>query len=407
MKNSLHTLVTAMLALVPLTILNLSSAIAQTPAATPNAKAEMAAEQKAPVKVAKKNQRTPLILAENAPGSYTVVKGDTLWGISGRFLKEPWRWPEIWNMNKDQIKNPHLIYPGDMVRLGFDASGNPSLSLESGTGSTVKLSPQVRVERLSTAIPSISARAIGPFLTVPLVLEEEGMRNAPRIVSTEEKRVVIGAGNTAYVVGMPDNPQKSWHIYRPGPQLVDPDSKEVLGYEAIYLGTASIKQPGEVTIIDIKKSAQEINRGDFLTPAVEAALPSYSPRAPEKTVKGAIISIPAGVAETGQYSIVVINRGKRDGLEVGHVLATQQKGEWVKTDTSNTGGRGSLNWKGLFDAAKGGVGAGDGKALPSEVRLPDEKNGTIFVFRVFEKVSYALIMQSARPVAVNDVVVNP
>ncbi len=399
MKNSQRLLVATLLTLVPFTA---SSVLAQ----TPNAQAEMAAEQKAPSKIAKKAERKPLVLAESAPGSYTVVKGDTLWGISGKFLKEPWRWPEIWNMNKEQIKNPHLIYPGDVVRLGFDVNGNPSLSLESGTGNTVKLSPQIRVERLATSIPSISSRAIGPFLTIPLVMEVEGMGAAPRIISTEEKRVVIGAGNSAYVAGMPANPQKSWHIYRPGKQLLDPETKEVLGYESIYLGTASVKQPGEVTIVEIRKSAQEINRGDFLTPAVEAALPSYSPRAPEKTVKGAIISIPAGVAETGQYSIVVINRGKRDGLEVGHVLATEQKGEWVKTDTSNTDGRGSLNWKGLFDAAKSGV-SGDGTSLPSELRLPDEKNGTLFIFRVFEKVSYALIMQSARPVAVNDTVVNP
>jgi LysM repeat protein len=372
-------------------------------AQAPNAKAEMAAEQKAPLKTAKKTERSPLVLAENAPGSYTVVKGDTLWGISGKFLKEPWRWPEIWNMNKDQIKNPHLIYPGDTIKLSFDANGNPSLSLESGTGNTVKLSPQVRVERLSTSIPSISARTIGPFLTIPLVAEEEGLGSAPRIIATEEKRVVIGAGNSVYVVGMPENPQKSWHVYRPGSELVDPETKEVLGYQSIYLGTGSVKQPGEVTILEIKKSAQEINRGDFLTPAVESALPSYSPRAPEKTVKGSVIAIPSGVAETGQYSIVVLNRGRRDGLEVGHVLATLQKGEWVKTDTSNTSGRGSLNWKGLIDAAKGG----NEKAIPSEVRLPDEKNGTLFVFRVFEKVSYALIMQSARPVSVNDIVVNP
>ncbi len=398
MKNSQRLLVATLLTLVPFAVTGLS-AVAQ----TPNAKAEMAAEQNAPLKTAKKAERKPIVLAENAPGSYIVVKGDTLWGISGKFLKEPWRWPEIWNMNKDQIKNPHLIYPGDIIKLSFDANGNPSLSLESGTGNTVKLSPQVRVERLSTSIPSISARTIGPFLTIPLVSEVEGLGSAPRIISTEEKRVVIGAGNSVYVVGMPENPQKSWHVYRPGPELVDPETKEILGYQAVYLGTGSVKQPGEVTILDIRKSVQEINRGDFLTPAVESALPSYSPRAPEKTVKGSVIAIPSGVAETGQYSIVVLNRGKRDGLEVGHVLATLQKGEWVKTDTADASGRGSLNWKGLIDAAKGG----NEKGIPSEVRLPDEKNGTLFIFRVFEKVSYALIMQSARPVSVNDIVVNP
>lgn len=380
------------------------------------------AESAAPIKpaAAKTIATRPLTLAENAPDSYTVVKGDTLWGISGKFLKEPWRWPEIWNMNRDEVKNPHWIYPGDVIRLDFDGSGQPRLSLTAGN--IIKLSPHIRVDRFSQAIPSIPARVIAPFLSLPLVIEINGLQNAPRIVATEEGRVIVGAGNGAYVVGMNESLGAKWQIYRPGAALTDPDTKEILGYEAKYLGDAHVSKFGETSTIDILRSTQEINRGDRLTPTVESAAPSYSPHAPDKPIGGSVIAINGGVTESAQYSVVALNRGKRDGLEVGHVLATFQKGEWASTKTEdssaafrwNTDSSPPHNPTVDNNAQVPPSGTASSQAathaeisIPSQVKLPDERNGLIFVFRVFDKVAYALVMQSRRSLRIGDRVANP
>lgn len=320
-------------------------------------------------------------LTDGAPSTYTVVRGDTLWGISGRFLKDPWRWPEVWNMNRDEIKNPHLIYPGDVIRLDFTADGKPRLSLD-GEASTVKLSPRVRVERLSQAIPSIPGTAIGPFLSQPLIVDEKGLDDAPKIVATEDGRVIIGAGNIAYVDSIDSALGTKWQLYRPGKPLRDPDTQEILGYEASYVGDARVTRFGRPSTIEIVRSNQEVGRGDRLAPNHEVALPSFSPRAPEKKIQGKIISVDRGVAETAQYAIVVLNRGKRDGLEVGHVLVTYHAGELVTIDN------------------------GSGKNL-SQLKLPDERNGLVFVFRVFDRLSYALVMHSRGSVHINDVVQTP
>jgi hypothetical protein len=358
-------------------------------------------------KAAKEN---PLLLSNDAPTIYTVVKGDTLWDISGKFLKEPWRWPEIWNMNRDQIKNPHLIYPGDVVKLSFDASGKPMLSIVSGGASagdtTAKLSPRIRSQLLGQAIPSIPARAIGPFLTAPLVTDEGALKNAPRIVASEDNRVVVGAGNTVYAIGLRLEQGIRWQVYRPGKQLVDPVTKEALGTEAMYLGDAKVVRfgatPADASTIEIISSTQEINRGDRLTPAGEPTLPQYSPRAPDKQVKGAIVSVMGGVSETAQYSIVVLNMGKREGIEVGHVLSAQQGGETVQTSTGEDQGRG---WWPKSMLPKSWRTGPDG--LPLEINLPTERNGLLVVFRVFDRVSYALVMSSKRALKVGDVVQTP
>jgi hypothetical protein len=385
-------------------------------------------------------------LVENAPSSYTVVKGDTLWGISGKFLKDPWRWPEIWNLNKDQINDPHWIYPGDLIRLEITADGKPRLSVDTSPGSslagavgadgTIKVVPRVRVDRLAQGIPSIPGAAISPFLGQPLVVEENGLADSPRIVAAEESRVVIGAGNSAYVDFVDPSQGTKWQIYRQGAALKDPDTGETLAYNAVFLGDARVTRfgsPGTPATIEVIKSVQEVNRGDRLTPTRESVIPSYAPRAPETKITGKIISVEGGVAEVGQYSVVIINRGKRDGLEIGHVLATYRAGEWV-----NTRDRGSS-----MNLGMGGLGSGisnlwnrlkpnpvvpDSQAAPapsaaptsataeadrqraaqaSEMKLPDERNGLIFVFRVFDRVSYALIMQTRRPTYLYDVVQTP
>ena len=339
----------------------------------------------------------PLTLAENAPSTYTVVKGDTLWDISGKFLREPWRWPEIWNMNREQIKDPHWIYPGDVISLTFDADGRPRLSLngvDGATGGTLRLSPSIRVDKLSQAIPSIPSRVIGPFLTLPLVVEAGALAGAPKIIAADDDRVVIGAGDKAYAVGLQAEQGTRWQVYRPGKALIDPATRELLGYEVTYLGDARVSRFGEASAINVVKSTQEINKGDRLTPAAEGTIPSYSPRSPDKNIKGTVISIVGGVSEGAQYSIVVLNLGKREGMEVGHVLATLRSGAVVSTNTEG------------YNTSAATSGSA-GPSIPRKVKLPDERNGLLFVFRVFDKVSYALIMNSNRSVRVGDAVQTP
>lgn len=324
---------------------------------------------------------TEIALQDRHPDRYIVVKGDTLWGIAGKFLKQPWRWPEIWKMNKQQIKNPHWIYPGDMIVLDM-SSGSPELRLVKGL-ETIKLSPRVRVEPAETgAIPSIPLAAIGPFLSKPLVIAEGELEKAPYIIGTEESRVILGAGNSAYAQSIMEGGALNWHIYRPGKALVDPDSNETLGYEAVYLGDARITRFGAPATINITKSTQEINIGDRLVEMKEDATSAYVPHAPEKAILGRIVSAYGGVAEVGRGSIVTLNKGGQDGLEIGHVLALYRHGRSIAP------------------------GANDDTS-PETVKLPDERYGLVFVFRVFEKLAYALVMQSERPVQILDDVRTP
>jgi len=375
-------------------------------------------------------------LAADAPSEYTVVKGDTLWGIAGRFLKDPWKWPHIWQMNQEQIKNPHLIYPGDVVRLDREAlrlsiggagggeggaAGGMGGSSAEAAANVVKLDPRVRVEPLQTAIPSIPGSAIGPFLTQPVVVEVGGLDNAPSIISTQESRVVIGAGDTAYADRIGTDDGLNWQVFRQGVALEDPESGEILGYEAQYVGDARVQRFGNPTTLQIVKARQEIHRGDRLMPAREAAYPSYIPRAPDKPIVGAIMSVDGGVSELGQNQVISINRGARDGVEIGHVLATYRRGQVV----SNYGR--SMDYTGagrIFSGLDvkpvpvvpeppappqpaGESGKVVGVAMTGEVKLPDERNGLIFVFRVFDKMSYALVMRSLRPIYIGDVVRTP
>ncbi|MDO8598012.1 MAG: LysM peptidoglycan-binding domain-containing protein [Sulfuricaulis sp.] len=321
-------------------------------------------------------------LAENPPDRYIVQKGDTLWGIAGKFLKEPWRWGEIWRLNKDQIRNPHRIYPGNVIVLDRSRTP-PQLTL----GPTVRLSPQVRAEPLDTdAVPAIPASAIEPFLTQPLVIEQGGLENAPRIVATEENRVHLGPGSKAYVSGLGQRTETTWQIFRPGRALVDPDSNQTLGIEAIYLGTGRIIRQGEPATMQIVTTTQEISQGDRMVPAGAPVINQYVPRAPATMVKGRIISLYDGLAtsEGGKYSIVSVNKGRRDGLELGHVLAVLRTGALIPDPQS------SLS----RDSAP-------------MIKLPDERYGLVFVFRTFDAVSYALVMDSSRPITSGDVVQSP
>lgn len=315
----------------------------------------------------------PLQLADNAPDRHTVVPGDTLWGISGKFLREPYRWPELWRMNKEQIKNPHRIYPGQVLVL--DRSGtDPQLRIE-----TVKVEPKVHSEQLSQAIPSIPQNIIEPFLSRPQVLEEDGLKDAPKIVATQEDRVYIGPGGRVYVSGMKGD-VKLWQVFRPTKPVIDPETKEPIGHEAFYLGTAKQVAEGDPATVDIISAVQEIGVNDRLIPSPRADIVNYAPHRPSKPIQGQVAAIYGGVKETGRHSIVTLNRGKRDGIENGHVLAIYRNGgERVYRDGNET----------------------------SNIKLPPERYGLVFVFRVFDRISYALVMDVSRPVVVSDIVRTP
>jgi hypothetical protein len=350
-------------------------------------------------------------LQENAPDRYIVVKGDTLWSISGKFLKDPWRWPEVWRMNKEQIHSPHRIYPGNIIVLD-QSRGQPQLKLATPIVME-KLDPKVRVEKLGTDIPSIAPGAIEPFLSRPLVIEKDGLLNAPRIVATREDRVNIGSGSTAYVTGIDKSNQGLWNIYRPGKALIDPDNGAVLGYEAIFLGTAKVIREGNPATIEIITAKQEMGRGDRLVPAARALPLNYVPHAPDNFIKGRIVSTYGALSETGANSIIAINRGERDGVEIGHVLALYRYGKYFDDVTPLKHPKPSAQPAPAAESPYHTPDTGhDYKEKPTggekvRLKMPDERYGLIFVFRVFDRVSYALIMNTSRPVDASDVVQSP
>ena len=325
-----------------------------------------------------------LELADKAPEQYTVVRGDTLWDISGKFLKKPWRWPEIWRMNKAQIKNPHLIYPGDIIYLNRDANGKPYLSLrrgsKSGLSSQEKLRPKIYEELLTEAIPPIPASAIEPFLSAPLIIEQDEMEDATRIVATQEGRVFLGMGDTAYVTNA-DPEQKQWHVYRRGKPLHDPeDPTQILAYEAYFLGSANQVRPGDPAIFEITVAKEEIGQGDRLVAAERPKLVDYVPHRPDTDIDGRIVSVYGRVGTGGNLSIISINRGEADGLEIGHILALERNRTVVQRNERDQ---------------------------KEEFVIPAVHTGLIFVFRTFEHISYALVLQSEGPIDTNDFVRTP
>ena len=356
-------------------------------------------------------------LQDNPPERYAVTRGDTLWGISKRYLKNPWRWPDLWGMNKEEVRNPHLIYPGNV--LVFDmSSGQPRLRLEgdgpgglaevakgTGVGSTVKLSPRVRSEQLSgTAVRSISASVINPFLNRPLIVAPDPFEHAPRIVATPENRVLVSDGDIAYVEGITKDSPPLWQVYRPSKPLIDPTTKEVLGFEVLYLADAQVRDYGGVSTVKILRARQEVGVGDRLVLAPPSDILAYVPRAAKASQEGQVISAPDTViSEIGQQQIIVLNVGARNGVETGQVFALYRSGivstpRRLPSSTSNDPHRAEIvTVQSEFDPKKVG----------GPVTLPDERYGITFVFRVFEKVSYALVMNAARPVNLLDRVKAP
>ncbi len=326
-------------------------------------------------------------LAPNAPDTYTVKAGDTLWAISGIFLKSPWRWPELWGMNTDQIRNPHLIYPGQVLML-IKADGRARLQLGrdvgGAPGSTVKLSPRVRSESLyDGSIAAIPQHLIEPFLNEAVVLNSNELETAPRIVSAQENRVWMSKGDLAYARGnLPANTE-AFRVFREPRALRDPVTKELLGYEAVYVGTADLTRPGsgagtknEVpATLTMTLNRIEAQPGDRLAPVPERGYTSYVPHAPQGPISGSIVAMYGDAITAGQNQIVSLSKGRRDGLERGHVLALWHSGRVVRDPTT---------------------------PRREEVKLPDEQNGQLFVFQVFDRVSYALILSVKEPVVPGD-----
>jgi hypothetical protein len=315
-------------------------------------------------------------LAPNAPDRYVVQKGDTLWGISGRYLRDPWRWPELWGMNKDQIKNPQLIYPGDVLVL--DRSGGAP-RLAKGM-ETVRLSPRAR-ETASTrnAVPTIAVQDLQAFLARPLIIEPGGLDGAPRIAAMQEDRVIGSAGDLVGVSGLPRDQGLVWDIYEPGKALKDPETGEFLGIEAAHLGTGRVYRFDEPTsIVEIVASNEEILIGNRLVKATEPGVVNFVPRAPDRPISGRIIQNYRAGTEVGPNAIVVIDRGRRNGVEPGYVFQVLPN-------------EGRANFG-------GGV---------KNTQVPPVRIGLVMAFRVFERVTYALVMDAARPIGLGDVVRNP
>ncbi|MDD5030246.1 MAG: LysM peptidoglycan-binding domain-containing protein [Rhodoferax sp.] len=347
-------------------------------------------------------------LRADAPANYTVQPGDTLWGISGLFLKSPWRWPELWGMNLADVKNPHLIYPGQALFLA-KANGRVTMALQptaQSTLPTVRLSPRTRVEALaSSALPTLKNHLIEPFLAEPLIVDETTFSAAPRIVSARDGRVLLTLGDRAYarstssteLIDDASKRQQVFRVFRNATALKDPVSASVLGYEAQYVGKALLvrseatqQSPGpdgalrsEIVpaTIDIVKAKEEMRAGDRLLPEPAPQIQSYVPHAPGQPVDARIVSVyGSAVVNAAQNQVVAINRGSADGIESGHVLAILQDGARVVDKTDPT--------------------------LPT-IKLPDERNGLLMVFRTFDKLSYALVLEITNGVKVGDRLVNP
>jgi hypothetical protein len=324
------------------------------------------------------------------PRQYTVKKGDTLWGISSLFLQDPWFWPEIWQRNQ-QIQNPHLIFPGDVLTLIY-VNGQPQMRLSKAQHKTVqqdsaglpvkKLSPGIRSTALQASIPSIPGDAIRQFLSNPRVVTREQLDNAPRIIGSDEKHLILGHGDRVYIRGEIDKERVRFSVFRPGAELRDPDSNDLLGYEAKYSGNVHITNYDDPASGDLTYSEREVLIGDRLLPEDKSKLENlFFPHVPEKDVDAQIISLYDALFGVAQYQIVVINKGERDGMEVGHLLATFTQGDVVRD---------------RFD-----------KRSSEPVKLPDERSGLVMLFKTFDRVSYGLTLESKRVIHNNDFVHTP
>jgi hypothetical protein len=348
---------------------------------------------------------TDITIKPNHPDQYTVVKHDTLWDISGKFLQHPWQWPQLWNQNK-QIKNPNLIYPGDTIYFSM-VNGKPQLSLIRRNNQTQfattcilkeedfkngrkdfaldkngKLKPCIRESELEQPIKLIPYHEIAKYLSSPKVVGENELSQHPYVVDIADEHIVAGAGNKIYVRAITQPSTSAYMIYRTGNTFVDADTHEILGYEAKYIANASLQQVGDPATLVITKSNSEIRLGDRIMPYTEDEVSlNYFARPPEQPIRGSIISVVDGVAQIGINNVVVIDKGRLDGLLPGHELDIYQNGGITRDP---------------YSPIKGDT-----------VRLPDEIAGMLMVFRTFDRVSYALVMQATSALHVLDRVQTP
>ncbi len=370
-------------------------------------------------------------LRADAPDRHVVVKGDTLWDISAKFLKSPWKWPELWQYNKAEIKNPHWIYPGDVIYLIMTPQG-PRLSVVA----TVKLSPTIHAEAIpdaKEAIPTIPYAAIEGFLQHPLVASVSMLATAPVLVGSADERTLMSLGDRVYATGILIDSGK-WNIVRVGKALKDPDSGQEIARELAYVGDAKTLTTGAPSTLSITSVDREVQAGDLLIPVSETGAVDFIPRAPDKQIEGKIISAYGGSQSAGKYWTVIINRGRTDGLEQGHVLAVYESGRAVGHDPNasklasyspksgyidSNKERVSSDWSGLDIAClKPGKQVTAGEPVDTKdafttdcrqeyVKLPDQQVGHILIYRVFDRVAYGLVMDSASPIYLLDTVKNP
>ncbi|MGA2841011.1 MAG: LysM peptidoglycan-binding domain-containing protein [Steroidobacteraceae bacterium] len=333
-----------------------------------------------------------VVLAPNAPDSYVVKRGDTLWGIAKVFLRDPWFWPEIWQVNK-QIQNPHLIYPGDTLRLVY-IDGQPRITLQRGMverGNSARVEPRVRSEPLEAAVTTIPYGAVAAFMSKPSVLSKEQIKGAPYLFATRDDHVALADGDTVYARGFTTPAQMGMHynVVRVGDALRDPDDNRIVGYDGIFTASARVTRLGDPTTLIMTESARETELGDKLfAGGVDVPL-DFVPSAPKVKVNGRIMAVSDGVTIIGQYQVVVINRGARDGLAPGNVLAVLEVGG-SQRDTLNRGYLGGMS-----------------RLHAKNVQLPDERTGTFMVFKTFDRMSYGLIMEAKNIIHVSDRVENP
>jgi hypothetical protein len=317
----------------------------------------------------------PVPLADNHPDEYVVQVGDTLWDIAATFLKDPWFWPEIWHINT-QIANPHLIYPGDVLALVY-IDGQPRIT--NVRTSTYRLSPQARVSPISQAVTSIPFESISAFLSSGAVLEKRETDRLPYLLETRGDHLIASAGNVVYVRGLDDAQLGSrYNVVEVGEPLIDPDDNRMIGYQGKFIGEGTLRRTGDPATVALTDTSEEAVPGDKLIPETVDIPLNFYPRAPSSPIDGRIISVVGGVTQIGQYQVVVLNRGTRDGLSVGDVLTVFQTGETIQ------------------DRFGGG-----------KVRLPDEEAGTLMVFKVYDRIGYGLVMEARQAIHILDTVRNP
>ena len=317
----------------------------------------------------------PVPLADNHPNEYVVKVGDTLWDIAAAFLKDPWYWPEIWHINQ-QIENPHLIYPGDVLGLVYIDGRQKVTNIRA---STYRMSPQARVTPITEAVTSIPYESVSAFLSSGAVLEKRETDRLPYLLDTRGDHLIAAAGNIVYVRGIDDAQLGSrYNVVEVGGPLIDPDDNKLIGYQGKFIGEGTLRRTGDPATVALTDTSEEAVPGDKLIPeSVDIPLNFY-PRAPSSAIDGRIISVVGGVTQIGQYQVVVLNRGTRDGLSVGDVLTVFRTGETIK------------------DRFGGG-----------KVRLPDEEAGTLMVFKVYDRIGYGLVMEATQAIHIHDTVRNP